>query len=233
MSKTERECSEDLVRVCRLIYEKGWAAANDGNVSIRLGDDRILCTPTALCKGQVDAENLVVCDGHGRKLEGRRDATSEILMHVSIYSRRPDIQSVVHAHPPIATGFAAAGRALDKAVLPEVIIELGAVPLAPYGLPGTPALSEGMLPYIDSFDAMLLQNHGCTAYGQDVWQAFHRMEIVEHFAKITLVAEMLGGVKPLPRCEVAKLFEARARYNVHSRTQMQPGLPLVAEDLFN
>ena len=102
---------------------------------------------------------------------------------------------MVHAHPPVATGFATAGRALDKALLPEVVIQLGAVPLASYGLPGTPALSDGMLPYIPNYDALLLENHGCTTWGQDVWQAFFRMEMVEHFARITFVAEMMGGAR--------------------------------------
>jgi L-fuculose-phosphate aldolase len=137
---------------------------------------------------------------------------------------------VVHAHPPVATGFASAGRALDKALLPEVIIQLGAVPLASYGLPGTPALCDGMLPFIPNYDALLLENHGCTSYGKDIWQAFYRMETVEHFARITFVAEMLGGARPLPREEVEKLFAARARYNVESHSGMEPGMPLVAED---
>ena len=151
-------------------------------------------------------------------------------MHITIYSMRPDVRSIVHAHPPTATGFASAGKALDKAMLPEVVIQLGTVPLAAYGLPGTPALSAGMLPYIPDYDAMLLENHGCTAYGRDVWEAFFRMEMVEHFARITFVAEMLGGARALPRAEVKKLFEARARYNVSSKAQMMPGMPLVAED---
>ncbi|HZS53131.1 MAG TPA: class II aldolase/adducin family protein [Bryobacteraceae bacterium] len=231
MAKTEDEHRADLIRVCRLIYEKGWVAMNDGNVSIKLDDDRILCTPTAVSKGLVELDEIILCDLHGNKLAGRRECTSEIAMHNTIYSMRPDVRSVVHAHPPVATGFATAGRALDKALLPEVIIQLGAVPLAPYGLPGTPALSEGMLPLIPQYDALLLENHGCTTYGRDVWEAFFRMEMVEHFARITFVAEMLGGARPLPREEVEKLFAARQRYNVRSRASMEPGMPLVAEDL--
>ncbi len=231
MSKTEHELREDIVRVCRLVYEKGWVAANDGNVSIRLDEKRIMCTPTAISKGMVTSDDIIVCDMAGKKMEGSRERTSEIAMHMAIYSLREDIRSVVHAHPPVATGFAAAGRALDKALLPEVIIQLGAVPLASYGLPGTPALCEGMLPFIPHYDALLLENHGCTSYGRDVWEAFFRMEIVEHFARITFVAEMLGGARPLPREEVEKLFAARARYNVDSRARMEPGMPLVAEDL--
>jgi L-fuculose-phosphate aldolase len=231
MSKTEQEYREDLVRVCHQVHEKGWVAMNDGNVSIRLDEEHILCTPTALSKGMVHAEDLIVCDMNGKKVTGTKESTSEIAMHATIYSLRPDVRSVVHAHPPVATGFATAGRALDKALLPEVIIQLGAVPLAAYGLPGTPALSEGMLPFIPHYDALLLENHGCTTYGSDVWQAFFRMEMVEHFARITFVAEMLGGARPLPKEEVEKLFAARARYNVSSRAGMQPGMPLVAEDL--
>ncbi len=231
MSKTEHEYREDLVRVCRMVHEKGWVAMNDGNVSIRLDEDRILCTPTAISKALVEADDLIVCDMDGNKMEGCRECTSEIEMHLTIYSLRQDVQSVVHAHPPVATGFATAGRALDKALLPEVIIQLGAVPLASYGLPGTPALSEGMLPFIPHYDALLLENHGCTSYGRDVWEAFFRMEMVEHFARITLVAELLGGARPLPRDEVEKLIAARGRYKVDSHARMEPGMPLVAEDL--
>ena len=219
------------MRVCHLIHEKGWVAMNDGNISVRLDADRILCTPTAVSKGFVQLDDLIVVNIDGDQVEGSRACTSEILMHINVYSLRPDVRSVVHAHPPVATGFATAGRALDKALLPEVIIGLGAVPLASYGLPGTPALSEGMRPFIPNYDAMLLENHGCTTFGSDVWQAFFRMEVVEHFARITFVAEMLGGAKPLPREEVEKLFASRARYNVQSRNRMEPGMPLVAEDL--
>lgn len=231
MTKSEQEHRDDIVRVCRLVYEKGWVAANDGNVSIRLANDCILCTPTSVSKGLVKPEDLIVCDLNGNKLEGRLERTSEIAMHNTIYAMRPDVQAVVHAHPPVATGFATAGRALDKALLPEVVINLGAVPLAAYGLPGTPALTEGMLPLIPDYDALLMENHGCVSYGSDVWQAFYRMEMVEHFARITFVAEMLGGARPLPREEVEKLFNARRRYNVTSRAPMTPGMPLVAEDL--
>jgi len=231
MSKTEQEHREELVRICHLIYEKGWVAMNDGNVSIRMEEDRILCTPTAVSKGLIQAEDLIICDTAGKKISGKRAGTSEIAMHMTVYNIRPDVKSVVHAHPPVATGFATAGRALDKALLPEVVIQLGAVPLASYGLPGTPALSDGMLPFIPNYDALLLENHGCTTWGSDVWQAFFRMEMVEHFARITFVAEMMGGAKALPRDEVAKLFEARTRYNVSSKARMEPGMPLVAEDL--
>ncbi len=230
MSRSEQQHREDLLRVCHLVYEKGWVAMNDGNISIRLEDGRLLCTPTAMSKGFLKLEDLIICDSKGCKIDGPHECTSEIAMHLTVYENRPDVMAVVHAHPPVATGFATAGRALDKALLPEVVIQLGAVPLARYGIPGTAALSDGMMPYVAHYDALLLENHGCTCWGTDVWKAFFRMEMVEHLARITFVAEMLGGAQALPRQEVEKLFTARARYNVNSLAPMQPGMPIVAED---
>ncbi len=152
-------------------------------------------------------------------------------MHTTIYEMRPDINAIVHTHPPVATGFASAGRPLNLALLPEVIIGLGCVPLIDYGLPGTPALTEPMLPYIPKYDAILLANHGAVCYGEDVYKAFFKMETMEHFARISLVAELLGGARPLPRVEVDKLFDSRTRYGVKAKTGPTPGCPVVAEDL--
>jgi L-fuculose-phosphate aldolase len=231
MSKTERELREDIVEIGRLVYQKGWVAANDGNITIRMGPDRILATPTGVSKGMMKPEDLIIVDMKGNKIEGRKERTSEILMHITIYEMRPDIFSVVHAHPPVATGFAAAGRPLNLALLPEVIIGLGCVPLADYGLPGTPALTEPMLPYIPKYEAIMMGNHGAVCYGEDVYKAFFRMETVEHFARISLVAELLGGPTVLPRLEVDKLLDSRTRYGVKSRAGAQPDCPVVAEDL--
>ncbi len=138
---------------------------------------------------------------------------------------------MVHAHPPVATGFATAGRPLNLALLPEVIIGLGCVPLADYGLPGTPALTEPMLPYIPKYDAIMMGNHGAVCYGEDVYKAFFQMETVEHFARISLVAELLGGAKALPRLEVDKLLDSRTRYGVKARRGRSRVVPVVAEDL--
>jgi len=230
MAKTEQEYRQDIVEIGKLVFQKGWIAANDGNISIRLDDERVLCTPTSICKGMMKPEDLIVCDIQGRKIEGQRERTSEIDMHLTIYRMRPDVRSVVHAHPPVATGFATAGRPLDLALLPEVVIGLGSVPLAGYGLPGTPALTEDMLQYIPKFDAILMANHGAVSYGEDAHQAYFRMEVVEHFARITLVAELLGGPKVLPREEVRKLVESRGRYGVKTHAGIGPANPVVAED---
>ena len=225
MVKTEREHREDIVQIGRLVFQKGWVAANDGNISIRLDAGRILATPTGVCKGMMHPDDLIVVDMQGNKIYGRGERTSEIAMHLKIYELRPEIKAVVHAHPPVATGFAAAGKSLSLGLLPEVVIGLGCVPLAGYGLPGTPELTEPMLPLIPKYDALLMANHGAVCYGEDVFKAYFRMETMEHFARITLVAELLGGAKVLPRQEVDKLLDSRTRYGVKANKRRRTGLP--------
>jgi L-fuculose-phosphate aldolase len=231
MSKSERELREDIVQIGRLVYQKGWVAANDGNISIRLDQDRLLCTPTGVSKGMMHVDDLITCDMQGNKLTGKKERTSEIMMHLTVYQMRPDVRSVVHAHPPVSTGWATAGRPLNQALLPEVIIGLGCVPLAGYGLPGTPALTDPMLPYIPKYDAIMMANHGAVCYSDDVWKAFFKMETVEHYARIALVAELLGGATVLPRVEVDKLLDSRTRYGVKAKVAGEPGCPVAAEDL--
>jgi L-fuculose-phosphate aldolase len=231
MVKTEREYREDIVEVGRLMFQKGWVAANDGNISIRLDAERILSTPTGISKGMMQPDDLIVVGPGGNKISGRRERTTEIAMHLKIYELRPDVRAVVHAHPPVTTGFATAGRALNMALLPEVVIGLGCVPLAAYGLPGTPELTEPMIPLIPKHDALLMANHGAVCYGEDVFQAYFRMETMEHFARITLVAELLGGPKVLPRDEVNKLLDSRSRYGVKAKSSGEPQCPVTAEDM--
>ena len=231
MPLSEREHRQNIVEIGRLVYQKGWVAANDGNISIRLDEERLLATPTGISKGMMKPEDLIICDVAGNKVEGRRERTSEILMHTTIYSMRPDVHAVVHSHPPVSTGFAVAGRPLNMALLPEVVVGLGCIPLAGYGLPGTPELSEQLAPYIPTYDALLMANHGAVCYAEDVYKAFFKMETVEHFARITLVAELLGGPRALPKAEVDKLFDSRTRYGVKSRADASVGCPLTAEDL--
>jgi L-fuculose-phosphate aldolase len=231
MAKTEREYRQDIIEVGRLVYEKGWVAANDGNITVRMGEDRFLATPTGVSKGMMHPDDLIIVDGEGNKIQGRKNQTSEFAMHLTVYNLRPDIGGVVHAHPPVATGYAAAGKALNLALLPEVIIGLGCVPLADYGLPGTDELTKPMLPLIPKYDALMMGNHGAVCYGEDIWKAFFRMETVEHFARIALVAELLGGAKVLPRSEVDKLLDSRTRYGVKTRSGGVYGCPLVAEDV--
>jgi L-fuculose-phosphate aldolase len=230
MAKTEKELREEIVEIGKLMYQKGWVANNDGNMTVRIDADSILSTPANVSKGMMNPDDQVMVDMMGNKIHGRRERTSEIDMHLMIYRMRADVQSVVHAHPPVSTGFASAGRALDVALLPEVVLCLGCVPLAPYGLPGTNELSEAIQPFIVKYDAVLMQNHGVVTCGNDLYNAFFRMETVEHFARIALVAEVLGGAKPLTRVEVDKLFKSRSRYGIHSNAGPELGQPLVAED---
>jgi len=231
MVKTEREHREDICRIGQLVFQKGWVAANDGNITIRLDAERILATPAGVCKGMMQCDDLVIVDMKGNKISGRAERTSEIAMHLAIYELRPDIKAVVHTHPPVATGFAAAGKSLSMGLLPEVVVAMGCIPLADYGLPGTPALTEPMLPLIPKYDALLMANHGAVCYGEDVYKAYFRMETLEHFARISLVAELLGGPKVLPRAEVDKLLDSRTRYGVKAKSAGEPGCPLAAEDV--
>src|SRR5215831_17145439 len=231
MVKTERELREDICQIGRLVFQKGWVAANDGNITIRLDAERILATPTGVCKGMMHPDDLIIVDMKGNKIAGRAERTSEIAMHLTVYELRPDIKSVVHAHPPVATGFATAGKSLNLALLPEVVIGLGCVPLAAYGLPGTPALTEPMLPLIPKYDALMMANHGSVCYGEDVFKAYFKMETVEHFARIQLVAELLGGPTVLPRAEVDKLLDSRTRYGVKAKNAGEPGCPVALEDM--
>lgn len=212
MIKTEDELRREIVEIGRWIHRQGFVAAYDGNISARLDSHRILSTPTTISKGMMEPDDLVVVDYEGKKITGRRNVTSEIAMHLLIYKRRPDVNGIVHAHPPTATGYAAAGLSLNKALVSEVVLSLGCIPLARYGTPGTPELTEALVPLVSSYDAILMANHGVVTYGPDLLRAYFKMETVEHFAKISLVTELLGRQVLLSEADVDKLLAARQRY---------------------
>jgi len=219
--KTEQQHRHEIVHFGRLLHQTGLVAATDGNLSVRLDDGNILCTPTLMSKGLMEADDLVIVDSNGRRLNGSRDVSSEIAMHVLIYHRRPDVGAVVHAHPPTATGFAAAGLALDRALCAELIVTLGSVPLASYETPGTPELAEALAPLVADHDAILMANHGVVTYGVDLITAYMNMETVEHFAKIALVTHLLGKQQPLSEQHVDKLREIRTKYLAHNHALAQ------------
>jgi L-fuculose-phosphate aldolase len=202
----------EIVKLGRWLHAKGYVAAMDGNISCRVNGGMILATPTCISKGMMEPEDLVLVDLMGNKLEGSREVSSEIQMHALIYRMRPEIRGVVHAHPPTATGFAAAGMALDRALVSEIVVALGSVPLANYGTPGTPELLEALEPFIPGHDAILMANHGAVTYAEDVLHAYMHMETVEHFAKISLVAHVLGRQEPLSGENVDKLRTMRQKY---------------------
>jgi len=209
---TERQNREQIVRYGRMLHERGFVAATDGNLSVRLSANRILSTPTCMSKGEMRPSDLVVVDMEGRLISGKRKVSSEIGMHLLIYRLRSDIRGIVHAHPPTATGFAAAGVPLNQPLVCEVVIGLGSIPLAKYGTPGTTELTEALEPLVPGFDAILMSNHGVVAYGADLEQAYMKMETVEHFARIALVTHQLGHQKPLGAAELEKLVVVRAKY---------------------
>lgn len=209
---SERESRREIVHWGKMLHECGFVAATDGNLSVRLDENRILATPTAMSKSQMRPADLVIVDMEGRRLGGRRNVSSEIAMHLMIYRLRPDIRGIVHAHPPTATGFAAAGMALNQPLVCEVVIGLGSIPLAKYGTPGTPELTDALAPLIPEYDAILMSNHGVVAYGDTLHHAYMKMETVEHFARIALVTHLLGRQQPLSAQELEKLLVARSKY---------------------
>ncbi len=209
---SERQSRREIALFGNMLHQRGYVAAMDGNLSVRLDERRILATPTSMSKGMLRPSDMVIVDLEGRPLSGRRHVSSEIAMHLLIYQLRPDIRAIVHAHPPTATGFAAAGIALTQPLVCEVVIGLGSIPLAKYGTPGTPELSETLEPLISQYDAILMSNHGVVSYGDTLHHAYMKMETVEHFAQIALVTHLLGRQQPLGQEDLEKLVLARSKY---------------------
>ena len=214
----EQQLRNDIVEVGRRLWTRGFVASNDGNISVRIGPDRLLMTPASVSKGFMSAEMMVVTDLGGTLVSGApgRKPSSEIQMHLAAYRERPDVGAVVHAHPPLSTGFAVAGIPLDRAVLAEVVTTLGSIPIVEYGTPSTRELADAVTPYVKAHDGMLLANHAALALGADLFGAYYRMETIEHFARISLVARMLGREYLLSREEVGRLQNLRGTYGISS-----------------
>jgi L-fuculose-phosphate aldolase len=215
-SRIEEQTRAEIVEVGRRLYSRGFVASNDGNISVRLDDTRLITTPKSVSKGFMTPDMMVIVDYDGRKLAGDRDSSSELPMHLEIYRNRPDVNAVVHAHPPLATGFAVAGIPLTRAVLAEVITTLGSIPIAEYGTPSTQELPDAVRKYIKAHDGMLLANHGAVTCGPSAMAAYYKMETIEHFAKISLVARLLGREHLLSRDEVERLQGLRGMYGIAS-----------------
>ncbi|HEU5403415.1 MAG TPA: class II aldolase/adducin family protein [Terriglobales bacterium] len=208
---TAYEVRQEIIRLGKSLHDKGFVAATDGNISVRLDERRVLATPTCLSKGMMTVEDLVVVDMQGRKLEGFREVSSEIAMHMMIYRKCPETSAIVHAHPPTATGFAAAGMALDQPLVSEIVISLGTVPLAKYATPGTQELVQSLDPLVTEHQAILMANHGVVTHAEDLYTAYMHMETVEHFAKIALTTHLLGRQQLLSPERVEELHEIRRR----------------------
>src|ERR1700739_2639981 len=210
---SERQHRLAVVQFGRLLHDNGFVAATDGNLSVRLGENRLLVTPTCMSKGMMRPADMVIVDMGGNRLAGKRRVSTEIGRDLRIYRRRPEVRGVVHAHPPTATGFAASGFDLNRPLVCEVVVGLGSIPLARYGTPGTPELTDALEPLIPNHDAILMANHGVVTFGSSLENAYLKMETVEHFAKIALVTHLLGHEQPLGEKEVEKLVAVRNRYN--------------------
>jgi L-fuculose-phosphate aldolase len=210
---TEPELRREMVRVGRLVWERGFVAATDGNLSTRLGADRLLVTPSGVSKGFFGTEDLIVLGLDGKPVmrygNRGRSASSEIAMHLEVYRQRPDVQAVVHAHPPKAVAFSIAGVSLARCVIPEVIVTLGSIPTTGYATPGTAEVPDSIRQAIREYDAIIMTHHGSLTVGKSLWEAYLRLEKVEHTAEITLVAHQLGRVNTLSPQEVDKLVQKR------------------------
>lgn len=235
------QAKQEIIEIGRRVWQKEWVAANDGNISCRISDDEVLCTPTGVSKGFLSIEDLIVVDLQGRKKYGGvLNPSSEIKMHLYVYRERPDVRAVCHAHPPTSTGFAVAGISLDQCVLPEVVALMGQIPCAVYGLPSTEEIPQAIAPYVKNNNAVLLANHGALSWGENLMQAYYRMETMEHFAKILLVAIQLGRVNTFTPDQVKGLESLREKFglsgaftgcNINSKSLNVPSSPV--KDLFS
>ncbi len=216
------EIRAQICDICYKMWQLGWVAANDGNVSVKLGDDRFLATPTGMSKAFITPEKLLLINGRGEIVEAQEGLrpSSEIKMHLRCYAERPDVGAVIHAHPPGATGFAVAHKPMDMYNMIEDVAAIGSVPLTPYGTPSTYEVPEAIAPYLAEHDVMLLENHGALAVGADPITAFYRMESLELWAKITINAVILGGSHDISRENIDKLIALREYYGV---TGKHPG----------
>lgn len=213
------EIKDQMCDACHKMWQLGWVAANDGNVSVKLEDGTFLATPTGISKSFITPEKIVHIDKDANIIEANGDyrPSSEIKMHLRCYKEREDVGAVLHAHPPVATGYAVANVPLDEYSMIETVIAIGSIPVTPYGTPSTYEVPDAIAPYLGEHDVVLLQNHGALSVGADLLTAYYRMETLELFAKISLNAHLLGGAKEISRPNIDKLISMRANYKVTGR----------------
>ncbi len=213
-SPADREVKQAILEIGRRMYNKNFAAANDGNISAKADENTIWCTPTGVSKGFMTEDMLILMDLDGKVLEGNREPSSEIKMHLRVYRENPGIRAVVHAHPPAATSFAIAGIPLDRAILSEAVMGIGEIPVAPYAMPGTEEVPDSVAPYVNTHNGCLLANHGAITWGGDVWEAWMRMESLEFFATVSLYTKVIGQVHELTGPQIDRLIERRQNSGV-------------------
>lgn len=219
MAQNEYEIKKQICEIGKRIYDRNMVAANDGNISVKLNDNEFLCTPTGVSKGFMTPEFICKVDREGKVLQANKGfrPSSEIKMHMRVYQKRPDVGSVVHAHPTFATAFAIAGIPLTQPIMPEAVISLGCVPIAPYGTPSTMEIPDAVEPYLEHFDQVLLESHGALTWGQDLMTAYYKMESVEFYAELLYKSRQLGGPKEFDEKNVQKLYEIRRQMGLPGR----------------
>lgn len=220
---SEIEMRKQICLMGQRMYQSGFVAANDGNITVKMADDTVLTTPTGVSKGFMTPDMICKVDLKGDLLEsdGQHKPSSELKMHLKVYAERADVGAVVHAHPPYATSFAIAGIPLTKPIMPEAVIALGSVPIAPYGTPSTEEIPNAIKDFLDHYDAILLENHGALSYGNDLETAYHKMESVEFYAKLLFISTQLGGPQELDKGQVERLCAMRAQYGLTGRHPSQ------------
>ncbi|MCI5971140.1 MAG: class II aldolase/adducin family protein [Clostridia bacterium] len=213
---TEAEIKQQICDIGKRIYDRGMVAANDGNISVKISDNEFLCTPTGVSKGFMTPEYICKVDAEGKVLEanGNFRPSSEIKMHMRVYKERPDVVSVVHAHPMYATSFAIAGIPLVDPIMPEAVISLGAVPIAEYGTPSTEEIPDAVSKYLQDFDAVLLENHGALSYGDSLLTAYHKMESLEFYAQLLFLSKQLGGPNKFDNENIKRLYQIRKNFKM-------------------
>jgi L-fuculose-phosphate aldolase len=225
-TKNLHELKLDIVQIGKMMYERRFIVAGDGNISIKVSEDVILATPTALCKGLLTPDQIVTIDRNGQVVNSDYQPSSEIKMHLAAYQTRPDIAAVVHAHPPISTGFAVAGIPLDQLILAEMVVNFGAIPLAPYHSPSTAELATSVAETVRCYDAVLMANHGVMTIGPDVMTAYQRLEMVEQFATVSLVAHVLGRMQTFSPTQLQDLIALRQKAGIDAQNPHRAGCPL-------
>lgn len=219
----EYELKKQICEIGKRIYQNGFVAANDGNISVRISENEVLCTPTGVSKGYMTPDMICKVDLEGKVLSASNGhkPSSEVKMHLRVYKQRKDVKSVVHAHPPYATSHAIAGIPLVQPIMPEAVISLGCVPIAKYGTPSTEEIPDAVEEYLENYNAVLLENHGALSWGDSLTGAYFKMEGLEFFAKLLTISNQLGGAKELPEYQVERLVKLRENYGL---TEVHPGM---------
>ncbi len=233
MYTNEYKLKESICEIGRRVYSKGFAAANDGNISIRLNDKELLCTPTMVSKGYMKPEDICKVDYEGKQISGIRKRSSEILLHLSVYKNRPDVNGVVHCHPPHATAFAVAHEPIPKAILPEVEVFLGEVPTAIYVTPGGQKFADSIIPYVKDCNTILLANHGTITFGPDLEKAYFNTEIIDAYCRILILSRQLGRVNYFTEKETSELLELKKKLGYDDVRFKNNNCDLRGENCFN